>query len=164
VLLVGERYGQYLREPMAHPRRIVEPHGEVHIHLAELRQHRAEQLRQALVPRRHGDAGLDAEPFDFAEMKPVRLAAAREDSKSLPSDAGEPQKAIRQLVKIHDLGPRPHVVEVGFREAHLVSLADRHHAKSLPLAHATADHVVIARLEYAKRQGSVWKQHEIERE
>src|SRR5882672_2759378 len=45
-LLVGERNRQYLGEAVADPRRIVQPHLEPFVDLAELRQHGFQQQRQ----------------------------------------------------------------------------------------------------------------------
>jgi len=58
-------------------------------------------------------------------------------------------------MKIRDLCHRPHVVEIGVRDARLVPRVNRHHAESSSLAHALSHHVVIAGLEDAQRQRSV---------
>ena len=112
-LLVGERYRQYFRQSMTHPRGIVEPHRDIRVHLPQLRQHRAQQFGQARMPRRHRQQRFGVEPLDLAEMQAVGLTALLDDAKSLPPNAGYAEQAVLQLMKIGDLGHGADRVNVG---------------------------------------------------
>ena len=149
---------------MAHPRGIVEPHGE-----CPCRPRPAAAAPCAAIPPvAHGAGGTGTaasrvEPPHLGEMQPVGLAAARVDAESLLPDARQSEQTVRQLMEIDDLRERADVVSVGFRHTNLAALADQHHAEALAFAHAASHHVDVARLEDTQRQRAVRKQHDVER-
>ena len=82
-LLVAERNRQDFGQAMAHPRGIVEPHLNARVHLAELRQHGAQQFRQSRMTQRHRHRGFRVDPLHLGEMQAIGLAAARVDAETL---------------------------------------------------------------------------------
>ena len=131
------------------------------VHLAQLRQHRAQQLGRARMPRRHRRGGSGVQRLDLAELQAVGLAAAAHDAKALLAHAGQAQQAVLQLMEVDDLRHGADVVV--FRRADFAALADQHHAEAAALAHAAAHHVDIARFENAQRQRAAREQHDVER-
>src|SRR5208337_3974095 len=124
--------------------------------------HRTQQLRQAGVPRRHLKVRLALEPRHLADMKAVRLAAALLDAEPLVTQARQPEKSIRQLMKVGDLGARAHLESVDLGASDLAAFADQHHAKALMLAQTPPHHVDVTGFEDSQRQRTAGKQHDVE--
>ncbi len=99
---------------------------------------------------RQRNFGLRRKALDLRQVEAVRLAAAAADAKALLADAGQPEKAVRQLMKIDNLGQRPDIE--GFCGTDLAALAYQHHAETCVLAHAGAHHIHVASFENSQRQ------------
>ena len=113
-LLVGERNRQYLGEPVHPPR----PHRRGACRCARTPRRAAaapcQQLGQPCVARGHRQrAGSSAQPVDLAYVQPIGLAAAPDNAKPPPPDAGQSEQTVRQLVKIGDLRQRADIVQLG---------------------------------------------------
>jgi len=163
-LFFGERNRQYFSQSMTHPRGIVEPHRDARVHLAQLGQHRAQQLGQTRMPRRHRLRRFGIEPSHLAEMQTVGLATLIDNAKPLPPHAREPEKAVLQLMEIGDLGHGADRVDFGVAGADLPAFTNQDDAEALALAHTAAHHIEITCFKDPQRQRTFGKQYDVERE
>jgi hypothetical protein len=115
-LLLRQRNRQNFRQSMSHPRRVVQAHVDVGVHLAQLRQHVAKQVGQPRMARRNRHHGLHGQPFHLAHIEAIRLHAALHNPKAPLAHARQPQQPIRQLIEIRDARQSPHLE--GLRRPH----------------------------------------------